>query len=147
VHVSAQAHVAGNLLCDGARIEGSVVRSVIGPGVVVANEAEVRDSIIMNDALVGPGVRVDRAIVDKEANLGEGAQVGHGVDNTPNGLLPEVLNTGLTLVGKRAFVPPNSVLGRNVTVAAGATAEDFPARDVPSGADVPAASIGRAPND
>ncbi|MBC8450297.1 MAG: glucose-1-phosphate adenylyltransferase [Chloroflexi bacterium] len=136
VYLGAEACVVGNLLCDGARIEGCVLRSVIGPGVVVAAGAEVRDSIIMNDTVIGPGAVVDRAIVDKEVVIGEGARVGSGDDNTPNAALPEVLNTGITLVGKRAHVPAGAVLGRNVVVAPGAAAEDFAAGDVPSGASV-----------
>lgn len=136
VYLGAGACVAGNLLCDGARIEGCVLRSVIGPGVMVAADAEVRDSIIMNDTVISPGAVVDRAIVDKEVLIGEGARVGFGEDNTPNAALPEVLNTGITLVGKRARVPAGAVLGRNVVVQPGVTVEDFPAGEIPSGASV-----------
>ncbi|MDH7485060.1 MAG: sugar phosphate nucleotidyltransferase [Anaerolineae bacterium] len=136
VYLGAEACVAGNLLCDGARIEGCVLRSVIGPGVVVAAGAEVRDSIIMNDTVISPGAVVDRAIVDKEVIIGEGARVGFGDDNTPNAALPEVLNTGITLVGKRVRVPAGAVLGRNVVVRPGVAAEDFPADEIPSGTSV-----------
>jgi len=136
VFLASEACVVGNLLCDGARIQGRVLRSVIGPGVVVAEGAEVRDSIIMNDTRIGVGAVVDRAIVDKEAVIGEGAQVGFGDDNTRNGALPQVLNTGITLVGKRAQVPANAVLGRNVVIGHGVTADAFPAGDVPSGTSI-----------
>ena len=110
--------------------------NLIGPGVVVAEGAEVRDSIIMNDTQVGPGAAVDRAVVDKEVLIGEGANVGFGDDNTPNAALPEVLNTGVSLVGKRAHVPANAVLGRNVVISPGVTAEGYPASDIHSGASV-----------
>ena len=111
-----EAQVDGDLLCDGARIEGHVRRSIIGPGVVVEAGAEVTDSIVMNDTLIGRGCRVDRAIIDKEVVVGDGAVVGYGDDNSPNSKMPQVLNAGVTLVGKRAIVPSGARLGRNVVV-------------------------------
>jgi len=118
VFLGPEARVDGNLLCDGSRIKGHVRRSVIGPGVVVEEGAEVSDSIVMNDTVLGRGCRVERAILDKEIVVGEGAIVGFGEDNAPNGAMPHVLNTGVTVVGKRARVPAGAVLGRNVVVSA-----------------------------
>ena len=133
VLVGAEAQVNGNLLCDGALIEGKVVRSVLGPGVYVAPGAEVHDSIIMNDTVVGPGAVVDRAILDKHVTIGEGAVVGHGSDNTPNSSSPGILNTGITVVGKRASIPAGMVVGRNVILGPHARVEDFPAGQIASG--------------
>jgi len=138
VFLASEALVSANLLCDGARIEGRVLRSVIGPGVVVGQGAEVRDSIIMNDSLIGQGARIDRAIVDEDAIIGDGALVGFGDDNTANGALPEVLNTGITLVGKGAQVPEGAVLGRNVVIGTAATTADFSMQKIPSGSSVTA---------
>ncbi len=132
VWLGPQAAISGNLLCDGARIEGKVLRSVIGPGVVVAAGAEVRDSIVMNDTVIGPGAVVDRAIIDKEVQVGKGAVIGFGADNTPNALAPETLNTGVTLVGKRAQVPAGACLGRNVVVGPA----PFDDETIPSGSTV-----------
>ncbi len=50
VWLGPDAQIHGNLLSDGARVEGKVRRSMIGPGVIVGPGAEVRDSIILNDA-------------------------------------------------------------------------------------------------
>jgi glucose-1-phosphate adenylyltransferase len=114
--VGPEARVEGNLLCDGCQIYGQVIRSVIAPGVVVANGAVVRDSILMTDTQVGPGAVVDRCILDKEVVVGEGARLGDGEDNTPNQAAPERLNTGLTVVGRKARVPAGAVVGRNVVI-------------------------------
>jgi glucose-1-phosphate adenylyltransferase len=116
VLVGAEARVEGNLLCDGCRIEGTVIRSVISPGVYIAPGAVVRDAIIMNDAVVESGAEVDRAILDKRVRIGTGAKVGWGDDNTPNRRWPERLNTGLTLIGKGAVVPSGCQVGRNVVI-------------------------------
>jgi glucose-1-phosphate adenylyltransferase len=66
----------GCLVAGGAQVRGTVARSVIGPGVVVEEGAEVRDSVLLHDSYVGARARVTRAIVDEEANVGEGTVAG-----------------------------------------------------------------------
>lgn len=138
VEIGVNARADGNLLCDGCRVYGQVSRSIIAPGVVVAEGATVRDSILMTDTVVEAGAVVDRCIVDKEVTIGAGAAVGNGDDNTPNHDAPELLNTGLTLVGRRARIPVNTQLGRNVVVQARVTEASFASMAVPSGATVEA---------
>ncbi|HEX9117626.1 MAG TPA: sugar phosphate nucleotidyltransferase [Anaerolineae bacterium] len=131
--LGSEARVEGNLLSDGCRIEGTVMRSVIAPGVYVAPGAVVSDAILMNDAVVEPGAQVDRVIVDKRVRIGEGAVLGGGDDNTPNKRWPDRLNTGLTLVGKGAVVPPGARIGRNVVICPHVKADGYPSDEVPSG--------------
>ena len=114
--IGPQAVVAGNLLSNGCIVEGVVERSIISPGVYVSAGATVRDSIIMNDTWIGPGALVDRAVVDKEVHIARDAWLGCGDDNTPNQEMPEVLNTGLTVVGRGAQLPVGVHIGRNVVV-------------------------------
>ena len=84
-------------------INGTVVNSVLSPGVRVEVGAVVRDSIVMFDTVIRSGAVVDRAILDKEVVVGPGAIVGDGPDfDTPNEPEPGRLNTGITVVGKRA---------------------------------------------
>lgn len=116
VELGAEARVDGNLLCDGCRVYGQVIRSVIAPGVVVSPGAVVRDSILMTDTIVHEGAVVDRCIVDKEVVVGAHALLGDGDDNTPNQVVPDRLNTGLTLVGRRAHIPAGARIGRNVVL-------------------------------
>jgi glucose-1-phosphate adenylyltransferase len=132
--IGADARVEGNLLCDGCRVYGQVTRSVIGPGVVVAQGAVVRDSILMTDTIVESGAVVDHCILDKEVVVGAGTLLGDGEDNTPNQMAPDRLNTGLTLVGRRARIPANITIGRNVVIWARVTEEAFRReKHVPSG--------------
>jgi glucose-1-phosphate adenylyltransferase len=140
VWLGSAAVVHGNLLSDGARIEGKVRRSIIGPGVVIGPDVEVRDSIIMNDTVIHAGALVHKAILDKRVVVGENARVGFGDDNAPNAALPEVLNTGVTLVGKGARVPAGLTLGRNVVVRPGAREQDF-GGEVESGGSVGASAM------
>jgi glucose-1-phosphate adenylyltransferase len=116
VRLGAKAWVGGNLLSNGCVIEGVVERSVLSPGVRVEAGAVVRDSVVMNDTIIGPNARVERAIIDKEVYIGEAAEVGYGVDNVPNRQFPERLNTGLTVIGKRARLPGGVKVGHNVII-------------------------------
>jgi glucose-1-phosphate adenylyltransferase len=66
-----------SLLCQGSIISGGhVERSVISEAVYVDDHAVVSDSIIMQDASVGAGAIVRRAIVDKNVNIPPGMQIG-----------------------------------------------------------------------
>ncbi len=116
VKLGPQADVDGTLLSNGCQIDGVVERSVLSPGVRVAEGAIVRDSIILNDTVIGPGAVVDRCIIDKEVVIDDGALVGHGDNNKPNALLPERLNTGITLIGKGSRIPSGITIGRNVVI-------------------------------
>ncbi len=131
------AQVHRSLISHGCQINGMVVNSVLSPGVRVEMGAVVRDSIIMFDCVIRAGAVVDRSILDKEVIVGQGAIVGDGPDfDRPNKKEPNRLNTGITVVGKRAIVPRGARLGRNVKIAADARASDFASRIVKSGESV-----------
>jgi glucose-1-phosphate adenylyltransferase len=133
VKVGPEAWVGGNLLSNGCIIEGLVESSVLSPGVRVAAGAVVRDSVIMNDTVIDANARVERAIIDKEAYVGPGAEIGYGVDNVPNHQYPDRLNTGLTVVGKRARIPEGTRIGHNVIINPFVTKEHFQSDFIASG--------------
>jgi hypothetical protein len=89
--------------------------------------------------VIRSGAVVDRSILDKEVVVGQGAIVGEGPDfDTPNRQEPARLNTGISVVGKRAIIPRGVRIGRNVKVAGGVRASDFATRVVKSGASIEA---------
>jgi glucose-1-phosphate adenylyltransferase len=125
------------MISHGCVINGTVVNSVLSPGVRVDVGAVVRDSIVMFDSVIRTSAVVDRAILDKEVVVGPGAIVGDGPDfDTPNKQEPSRLNTGITVVGKRAIIPRGTRIGRNVKIAGDVKANDFPSRMVKSGASI-----------
>lgn len=137
VKLGPNADVDGTLLSNGCQIDGTVERSVLSPGVRVAEGAVVRDSIILSDTVIAPGAVIDRCIVDKQVVIGEGAQVGSGDNNKPNGVMPERLNTGITLIGKGSHIPAGITIGRNVVVHPHSGDDAFGKRkSVRSGSDV-----------
>lgn len=129
------ANVHRSLISHGCQIWGTVERSVLSPGVRVDPGAVVRDSIIMFDTVVRAGAVVDRAIIDKEVSVGPNAIVGMGSDyETPNRQEPGRLNTGITVVGKRAVIPAGVRIGRNVKINEDVRPADFGGRrNIPTG--------------
>lgn len=118
------ARVTRSLISHGCTVCGVVERSVLSPGVFVAEGAVIRDSIIMTDAVIGSGCTLDHVIVDKEAIIGNGSHIGWGSDTTPNQDEPINLSTGITVLGKRAQIPPGITLGHNVRVDADVSEAD-----------------------
>lgn len=124
------ASVEGSLVANGCRIHGRVERSIVFPGVTVGHNAVVRDSVVMADVVIEPGARVERAILDKYARVGEGAIVGDGELAGP----PELeWLAGLVLVGKDAWIPPGGRVERPAAIGVGGRYEDFKDGVVPSG--------------
>jgi glucose-1-phosphate adenylyltransferase len=146
-HVGSTAQVHRSLISHGCRIAGTVVNSVLSPGVRVDVGAVVRDSIVMFDCVIRSGAVVDRAILDKEVVVGQGAIVGFGPDfDTPNRQEPGRLSTGITVVGKRSVIPRGTRIGRNVKIGGNVRAGDFPSRIVRTGSSIePTASKRRRP--
>ena len=65
--------------------------------------------------------------------VGKNCKIGYGDDMTPNKLEPTRLNTGITLIGKRAHLPEQLTVGRNCKIGADLRLEDFPTDMLASG--------------
>jgi len=128
--IGPQASVTRSMVSHGCVIEGTVEHSILSPGVRVGADAIIRNSIVMFDTEVGAGAVLDRAIVDKDCRIGAGACIGEGEDMRPNREEPERLYAGITLVGKRAVIPPRVRIGRNCRIDPGAQPSDFGRRRV-----------------
>jgi glucose-1-phosphate adenylyltransferase len=120
VKVGSKASIKQALLSNGSIVAGTVERSVLSPGVIVHPFATVRNSVILNDVEIMPGAVVDNCIIDKHTLIGAYAKVGFGDDLTPNIEHPELLTTGITVLGKHLNVPEKMVVGRNVRIFQGA---------------------------
>ncbi len=70
------ADVRDSVVSPGAWVAGTVVRSVLGPGVRVEKGAVVRNSVVFADTVVEQGAQVDWAVVDEGCVVSAGAVVG-----------------------------------------------------------------------
>ena len=102
--IDGSAHLDRAWVSPGAVVRGTVVDSIIGPGVVVERGAEVRHSVLMDDVRVGKGASVSRAVVAEGARVGAGARLG-----APHARRPVLVGAGRRLAA-RAEIPAGTHL-------------------------------------
>lgn len=125
--------VEDSLVHNGCRVDGEVRGSILFPGVKVAQGAKVVNSILFFDTEVAPGCILDKTITDTEVRIGEGCQIGCGDNLTPNQKYPNLLNSGISLIGRRAEIPADVQIGRNCIVYPLLKKKDFVETRIDSG--------------
>ena len=75
-YVGSDARIENSSITEGCDIYGTVRNSVLGSGVTVMPGAEVVDSVIMDDCVIGEGARVCYSILDAGVKVGAGSTVG-----------------------------------------------------------------------
>jgi glucose-1-phosphate adenylyltransferase len=102
--IGSSAAIEDSLFYSGCNIRGTVVRSVLFPGVTVEEGAVVKDSILFFDTTVKREAQVVRTITDIEVTVGARVKIGHD----PHG--------ALSVVGTRSFIPDEAIIHHGVTV-------------------------------
>ncbi len=108
-HIFESAKNVNSLVSPGTEIRGTVINSVLAPGVVVENGAVVRDSIVLHDVHISAGATIDAAIIDEGARVDGDAIVGEA----RRGSEPAASDDDIVVVGGRARI------GRGQKVLAG----------------------------
>ena len=103
--VRAEGECRDSLLSPGADVSGTVVGSVLGPGVVVEKGAEVHDSVVMEDCVIRAGAVVRTTVLDERCVVGERALVG----GEPAGRLPR--DEDVVLVGRDSRIGADVAAG------------------------------------
>jgi len=127
--------VTSSLVAHGGRIDGTVRRSILFPGVQVDAGAVVEDSIVMHDTWIGRGARIGQAIVDKQVRIGEEAEVGVAAPSR-GAARSDDLGSGLSVIGKRAEIPARARIAKNSMIESGVRESDFDGGDVAPGSTV-----------
>ncbi|MCP4481707.1 MAG: glucose-1-phosphate adenylyltransferase subunit GlgD [bacterium] len=123
-YISHSACVKKSFISDGCVIKGEVRNSVLSPGVIVEKDALIEDSIIFDDTIIKKGVKVNKAIIDKNVEILEEAIIGTGdLPGIGNRIYPHHLYTGITIIGKNAIVGRKVEIGRNCIVSPDAYVE------------------------
>jgi glucose-1-phosphate adenylyltransferase len=104
--------VKHSIVSRGCIIRGRVENSILSPGVVVEEQAVVRNSIIMANTIIGRHSVVDRCILDEGVNVGKFCYIGFGAGH--------ILSlSDITVLGRDTIVPPGTAVGRNRRVEPG----------------------------
>jgi glucose-1-phosphate adenylyltransferase len=70
--------ITDSIISDGCIISGGhILQSILSPNVIVERDAVVAQSVVFDDVYIEPGVRIKRAIVDKECRFKSGASLGY----------------------------------------------------------------------
>ena len=104
-----------------------MMASVAGASLTAWDAAVVTDSVVMNGTWIGPGALLDKVVVDKQVVIGAGALVGTGDASIPNEQMPDKLASGISVIGKNAYIPDRAQVGRNVLINSRRDEKDFPA--------------------
>jgi len=104
-HYMADSAVVDNsIITEGCQIYGTVKNSVLSPGVVVEEGAEVTDAVIHAGCTVKSGAKVNYSIIAADVVIGENAVVGE----------PRATSPGISLVGAHQEIAANEVVPGNV---------------------------------
>jgi glucose-1-phosphate adenylyltransferase len=123
-YVSEEAVIDRSIIGEGAEIYGEVHNSVIGAGVTIKKGAEVRDSIIMRESVIGENVKVQKAIIAENVKIGANSELGFG-EFAPSKYDPKVYQSDLVTVGENSTIPENVKVGKNTAIVGETTAEDY----------------------
>jgi len=131
-YTGANAKIEASIISDGSEVYGEVFNSVLGPDVVVEENAIVRDSIIMGNTVIGQGAYLERCIIDERCRIGKNTKIGIG-ENIPNESKPNIYNTGITVIGDNTFVPEDVSIGKNCVLFGKTKPCDYPNNRLESG--------------
>lgn len=92
--VGPKGDIQRSIVSNGCRIMGNVQHSVLGSKVTVGEGALVKDSILLNGAVVEPGAKVFRAIVAERARILAGTTFGEDTSDGTISLLGDDLTNG-----------------------------------------------------
>ena len=130
------ATVVNSIISPGCVIKGHVENSILSPGVYIEEQAEVRNSVLMTDVSIGFHSVVDTCIIDEGVKIDKLCYLGFG-----RSLLPEQYD--LTVIGKGAYIPSNTAIGRDCRILPHVDASCFRGNLINSGMTVTQHSVSK----
>jgi len=131
--IGPRAEVTNSLIYNGCRIHGKVTNSILFPNVTVGADSEINGSILMFNTRVGEAVRLERVISDVDNTIGRGVQIGVEGDAVPNAQTPELLKSGITLIGRNCDIPADIHIGKNCIIKPDLSQGRFKEKNIESG--------------
>ena len=119
-----ESEVSKCIIGVGSEICGKVYNSVIGCGVRIGKNTVIRDSIIMNETVIGEGCDITKAIIAERVKVGNNIVMGFG-DEVPNDTAPQIYTDGIVTIGERSVIPDGVRIGKNSVVYGITTHEDY----------------------
>lgn len=115
VRFNDHATVINSLVANGCVIDGYVEHSILFPGVRVARNARVTNSVVMHRTIINENAKVDCAILDKDIWVGPDSTIGSNDLN----IIPkerDALDNYIIVVGKGVQLPARIKIGRGCLI-------------------------------
>ncbi len=105
-YIAKGAVVNNSLITDGAKIEGTVINSIIGSSVEIKKGAIVKDSVIFANTIIGKNSTIEYSIIDEKVTIGNNVIIG----------TPKTDTAEIAVVGRGVIVHDNAKIeaGANV---------------------------------
>ena len=84
----------------------------------------VRDSIIMQDTMIGKNCVIEKAIVAENVNIQDHVVMGIG-EEVPNIWKPDIYTSGIVTVGECSVIPADVQIGKNTAISGVTVKEDY----------------------
>jgi glucose-1-phosphate adenylyltransferase len=92
-----------SIICSGVIISGGrVERSILSPGVRVNSYADVKESILLHDVVIGMGAKIKKAIIDKNVRIPDHMRIGYDLERDRS--LFYVSDEGVVVIPKDAIL-------------------------------------------
>jgi glucose-1-phosphate adenylyltransferase len=139
------AKVANSIVSDNCKIFGTVMNSILFPGVEIGENTFIKDSIILPNNIIGPGSYITKTIIDERTdrniksddrtgkeskennninnivpyfNVGSKCNIGTSDGQIKNSEFP-ALNGSICLIGKNCRIPEGVKIGGACYIASG----------------------------
>ncbi len=120
-----ESEVERSIIGEGCEIYGSVIHSIIGCGVTVGEGTVIRDSILMNDDVIGSGCTLEKVIAAEGVQIGNNVRLG-AFPEKENETGPQIYRDELVTIGEESVIPDGVTVGKNVMIYGRTTPEDYP---------------------
>jgi glucose-1-phosphate adenylyltransferase len=81
-YVSRESKVVNSMISEGCKIFGTVVNSVLSPGVYIGKGAYVSDTVIMRNTIIRENTIIHRSIIGSRGEINEECSIGK--EGSPN---------------------------------------------------------------
>ncbi len=112
-------HIINSIMGENVEISGKIENSVIFSNVKVGRNAYIKNSLIFPGNHIGSNVQIINSIIDEFSedntlpNIEPYSVIGNDKPSGINEKFPDILNFGVTLIGKDARLPASTKIGAN----------------------------------
>ncbi len=136
VKFGSKAFVNGSLISNGSIIDGSLENCVLSPGVTVDSGCLLKNCVILNNVKIGKNCVIENTVIDKDVCVGDNCIIGFGTNFTANDEMPEILSSGINVIGKSANIPSNTTIMRNCRICSYSNEKSFENNIINSGSTI-----------